>query len=127
MENKMTHEQFQAQCMTWYRNTYRLEYRMCFAIDNNVSVRLPKQFMQVEGSRKKSIGVRDGVFDAIFIGYGFIAAIDFKVGNDALSKEQLEFAKQLMERGHKYHYAVYPPLDNFIKLIKWLKQINTGK
>lgn len=135
MENFVTEEQFQAACMTWYRNTFRNEYRMCFAVDNNPSPRLPPNLRIVEGNRKMSIGVRDGVFDAFYIGYGFIAIIDFKLIGRRLSKPQSDFANQCKERGHDLAYTVEPDEDggitNFITLIQWLRnhrvQYNTGK
>lgn len=128
MESYENEEQFQAACMTWYWNKYKDQ--MCYAVDNNVSHRLNARDRILEGNRKKAIGIRAGVFDAVYVGDGFHAYIDFKMPGNDYSDEQLLFLDRITKRGHR-GYKVYPPINNFIKLIQWLQKerqpINTGK
>lgn len=116
-----TEEQFQADCMIWYRNSHKEDYQMCFAVDNNPSPRLPKHLRMVDGNRKKSIGIRDGVLDIVYIGWEFVAFIDFKLIGGDFSPNQFSFVEKAEMRGH-LTFKVYPPLQNFIDLIHKLER-----
>jgi hypothetical protein len=127
MEDKIdyaTEEQFQAACATWYWNEYK--DNMLFAVDNNVSHRLSGIDRMKEGNRKKSIGVRAGVSDIIYIGGSFVLFIELKMKNGVQSDEQKRFGSNVQERGHSY--VIVRSFQQFKELIWNLKRpISTGK
>lgn len=97
----MTHEQLIAECFQWWWNNFEDERRMLFGVNNNVSAGLSKAQQILEGNKNKAKGVTPGVFDFIyFLQDGQVACLDGKVGNDVLSKQQLDFAAKCKLRGH---------------------------
>lgn len=97
----MTHEQLIAKCTQWFWNEFVEERRMLYAVNNNVSSGLSKQQQVIEGNRNKAKGVVAGVFDLCYLlPESRCVYLDAKVGNDTISKEQLDFMEKAQDRGH---------------------------
>jgi hypothetical protein len=111
-----TEEQFQNSCFIWFHNNFTAERGRLFAVDNNVSHRLPPQFRQIEGARKKGSGVVAGVSDFVFICENLVLFIELKLENGVQGPEQVKFQKLVESLGHIY-VIIKPPLDNFQRLI----------
>lgn len=95
----MTHEQLIAKCFQWHWNTFPEERRMLFGVNNNVSAGLTKQQQIIEGNKNKAKGVVAGVLDLGYILPYRMAWLDAKIGNDTLSKEQMDFIEKAESRG----------------------------
>lgn len=113
-------EQYQAKCVKWFDNSYPLERGMLFAVDNNVSHRLPGAVRIIEGNRKKAIGCRPGVSDLILITVDGVYFIELKLIGGYQSPEQKDFQRKVEARG--WTYVIIRPnkddgIDNFIDFI----------
>lgn len=116
----MTHEQLIAKCTQWFWNEFPEERRMLFAVNNNVSSGLSKQQQIIEGNKNKAKGVVAGVFDLVYIGFdGRHAYLDAKVGNDKLSKEQIDFSEKLNDRG--VFNTTFSSFEEFCEIINTLR------
>lgn len=112
----MTHEQLVSKCFLWHWNTFPMERKMLYAVNNNSANR-------VEGNRNKAKGVVAGVLDFCYVGWWSVCWLDAKVGKDTLSEEQKDFISKCEERGHRCY--IFSSLEEFQKII--LCQRNSGK
>lgn len=95
MENSMTELQMQAQCATWFWNTFPAERRMLHCNMNN-------SFNRIAGASAKALGVIKGISDMELIVRGAVIFIEFKVGEGKQSDEQIDFMNKVDQRGHSY-------------------------
>lgn len=101
-------EQFQAQCIQWFWNTFPDERQMLFHVQQ-------KAKNKIEGARFKAIGVVKGVSDLVLITYSRVIFIELKWDKGDQSKEQISFEAKVKQRNHPYF--VVRSLDEFKKLI----------
>lgn len=104
----------QEKCVNWFRLKYRPESRLLFSVPNG-GFRHPSV-----GAIMKREGMLRGVSDLLLLipsrGYHALC-VEFKVGDNQLSNEQVRFATHVLEWG--YQYRVIRDFDNFILLINW--------
>ena len=93
----MNHNQLQAACYKYFRETYP-EYRhLLFSVNNNLT--------NYGGNARQrmgillSLGVHKGVTDFILYFGGKMYGMDIKIGYDKLSPEQVEFIDAIREQG----------------------------
>ena len=92
----MTELQMQAECITWFWNTFPAYRRLLHCNMNN-------SFNRISGSLAKSLGVTSGVSDLEYIGEnGVTWFVELKLPGGKQSPEQKDFESKLIERGHKY-------------------------
>lgn len=93
---EMTELQMQAQCVTWFWNTFPAWRKMLHCNMNN-------SFNRIKGAEAKSLGVAPGVSDLEFIDFnGVVWFIELKLPDGKQSDDQKDFQRKLEERGHKY-------------------------
>ena len=101
----MTHDQLHGLCFRWFWNAYPELRRLFWGNFNDI-----KQVEKIIGnvgnkkrmivlSLMKGLGMVKGVVDFTFYYSGVLYAIDFKVGNDRLSKEQKEHIERIEAQG----------------------------
>lgn len=88
--------QFQADLMLWFDRTFFLLRNCLFCVNNNSDG-------GVAGNKNKSLGVKRGVSDLIFIGFCFTVYIELKLPGKKQSEDQKEFEKTVKSRGHMYY------------------------
>jgi ATP-dependent exoDNAse (exonuclease V) beta subunit len=103
----MTHDQLQYRSFWWLWNNYP-EYRQLFwgtfnDIKQTEKILGPigEKRRQVILSKMKSLGMVKGILDFMFFYDHVLYVIDFKVGNDRLSKEQKAHIAQIESQGGK--------------------------
>lgn len=104
----MTEHQLQAECVQWFWNTYPAWRGMLIHVDNN-------SYNQIEGNRKKALGVVKGVSDLILIGFHSIYFVELKVGTNVQSDAQKLFERGVGQRGH--YYTIIRTTEDFKTLI----------
>ena len=111
-----TEQQIQSECFLWHWNTYPLERRMLFHIDNNSSDRRT-------GNLKKAQGVVRGVSDFIIVINGLVIFIEMKTEIGSQSTHQVVFERMITERGHIYKLvrSVQEFKDLIIRLYEAIK------
>lgn len=103
----MTHDALQYQCFTWMWNEYPMHRKLFWGTFNDI-----KQVEKILGnvgndkrriilSKMKSLGMVKGILDFMFYYKSVLYVMDFKVGNDSLSKDQKEFIRQVVDNGGK--------------------------
>lgn len=116
----MTHEQLIAAVTQWFWNEFPEERRMLYAVNNNVSAGLSRQQQIIEGNKNKAKGVVAGVLDLCYICFdGRTIYFDAKVGNDTLSKEQIDFCGKLDDRG--ISWFVFKTVEEFKSIINTIR------
>lgn len=90
----MTEEQMQSECAIWFWNTFPLERRMLFHVDNN-------SVNGIVGARKKALGVCSGPSDLVFVN-DKVYFIEMKLPWGVQSEEQKDFERKVSVRGHEY-------------------------
>lgn len=109
MESTITTEdQLQAACTQWFWNSFPLQRRMLFHVDNN-------SWNRVVGAKKKALGVVSGPSDLIFILCGEVVFIEMKTPTGTQSDEQKDFQLKVSHRGHQY--IIIRTLDQFKSFI----------
>lgn len=103
----MTHDRLQFEAFCWFWNT-RPEMRQLFWSTFNDLKQVEKIIGNIGNEKRriilshmKSLGMVKGVLDFMFYYQGVLHVIDFKVGDDKLSKEQKTFIKQIESQGGK--------------------------
>jgi hypothetical protein len=99
----LKHDQLQSKCYLWAHNTYP-PLRKKFWHTPNELPRIKGETQQQYLHRlnqRKAIGVVPGVLDLVFYYKTVLHVFDFKVGNDKLSDDQLEFIDQIKAEGGK--------------------------
>jgi hypothetical protein len=99
-EKKLSEARIQADCVTWFKNTYR-QYADLYHMNNNNSIGKKR------GAIAKAMGLTAGVPDTFLAlprgkYHGFY--IEFKKPGEKLSDEQAEVSFQLIKVG--FHFAV---------------------
>lgn len=98
-EEKMTHNQLQAKCFTWFWNTYP-EYRgLLFSVNNNLTTQMDGRSGAIRMAKLKTLGVIKGTTDFIFYFGGRMYAWDIKIGRDKLRPEQVSFISKVKQQG----------------------------
>lgn len=117
----MTHDQLQYSCFSWLWNEHP-ELRKTFwgsfsdikqveAIIGNIG----NDKRRIILSKMKSLGMVKGILDFVFYHKSVLYVMDFKVGSDRLSEDQLEFIRMIELNGGK-GYEV-KSLEGFKSLI----------
>lgn len=109
MENKISEEKLQAECFTWFWNTYPKLRRTLFAVPNGGARN------KMEASRMKATGTVAGVSDLIWVLPDQVIFIEMKTKTGAQSKEQKEF--EAMVGAHGHDYVIIRSADEFRALI----------
>jgi hypothetical protein len=89
-------EQLQAYCFQWAWNTYPQYRRLFFHVQQNMFGNAYR------GSINKAIGVVKGVSDFVVISKGAVLFLEFKVGSNKQSPEQVDFENKVKSCGFKY-------------------------
>lgn len=96
---KQSEQKLQHDLIMWFSQTYPEFQDRLFMVQNNT-------YSQSHGNRMKSLGLKKGVSDLMFIGNGFIAGIELKapesIHKTSHIKEQLKFGEMLIESGHYF-------------------------
>jgi hypothetical protein len=88
-------EKLQSECYKWFHNSFPLERRMLFHVDNN-------SYNATIGAHKKALGVVKGVSDLVFIIDGSVIFIEMKTPSGEQETEQRDFEMKVKSRGHTY-------------------------
>jgi hypothetical protein len=99
----MTEEQLHTECYRWFWNEYPNQRGLLFHVDNN-------SYNSVIGARKKALGVVSGVSDLILVLPRRVVFIELKVPGGKQSDAQVEFERNVGNRGHEY-YLVYSLIE----------------
>lgn len=103
----------QGDLFMWHWNTYPLERRRLFHVNNN-----PRN--KIDGARLKALGLVKGVSDLIFVcGDGSTAYIEMKTPNGTQSEDQIEFEKAITGVGARYF--IVRSVDDGMELIESLR------
>lgn len=105
MEKGLSHDGLQFLCFRWLWNNYP-ELRYLFwgtfndvkQVEKIIGPMSPRQRMVIL-SKMKSLGLVKGVLDFMFYYDKKLYVMDFKIGSDKLSKEQLEFIDKIKKQG----------------------------
>lgn len=90
----LSHDQLQAECYQWFHNTYPEQRGLMHANNNNSR-------NHIEGNQKKALGIVKGVLDLEYFKGGRLYFFDIKIGEDRLSKAQLDFIAKVESEGAK--------------------------
>lgn len=112
----MTELQLQAQCFTWFWNTFPEHRQMLFSVNNN-------SVNAIKGQQMKQIGVVKGVSDFILITWAKVHFIELKTETGFQKPEQKTFEAKVLIRQHDYY--IVRDFKSFQELCFKLLKIST--
>lgn len=103
MQEKITHDRLQQDCVTWLWNTYPETRRNCWHSPNEFPPEKGESVKSIsyikKQSHRKAIGVLKGVTDLVFYFGGILYMFDIKMPGDRLSEDQLSFIEANVKQG----------------------------
>lgn len=112
----MTHDQLQAKCFQYTWNHYPNKRYLCWMNLNNIPSLRGAQ-LRKELTKLKAIGLVKGVADlSVVDNLGTFHAIEFKVGADKQSKQQIMHQNQLEQAGATY--SIISDFETFTNKIR---------
>lgn len=107
-ENQYSHDRLVSECFLYTWNQFEDTRRLVFHPNNET--RPFKGESQAAYMKRLSLnfalGVVAGVLDLVFYWKGRLHVFDIKIGNDRVSKEQQEFAEQVVKNGGTAHTII---------------------
>lgn len=119
-ENKFSHDRLVSECFLFTWNEFEDTQRLVFHPNNETR---PFEGESKDAFKKRlmlnfSIGVVAGVMDLVWYWKGRLHVFDIKIGGDRVSKEQEEFAAQVVKNGGTAHTII--DLEQFKAIFKAL-------
>lgn len=107
-ENKFSHDRLVSECFLFTWNEFEDTRRLVFHPNNEarpIAGESQKNYMK-RLSLNFSLGVVAGVMDLVWYWKGRLHVFDIKIGNDTVSKEQNQFAAQVVKNGGTAHTII---------------------
>lgn len=108
----MTEEQMQAECVSWFHNTYHSERGALHCNNNN-------SYNKIAGNKARTLGVYPGVSDLeLLVNGGTTIFIELKIKGGKLSEAQKDWRQFVINK--QFNYFVVYSFEEFKNLIKQL-------
>jgi len=104
----MSEIQIQAQCYTWFHNTFpHLRGLLCYNLNNSRN--------KVEGNKNKTLGLQAGRSDMVLYFAGKATMIELKTDNGIQSQAQKQWQALIQDQG--FSYVVIRSLSEFQQFV----------
>lgn len=102
-------DRIQAECFTWFHNTYpELRGLLCYNLNNSAN--------KIQGNKNKAMGLQPGRADFTFYYKGSAYFIEMKTPKGRQQEIQKKWMIQVLS--HKFPYYLIRSLEDFQKLIQ---------
>lgn len=116
--NNQSEDALQAECYTWFHNTYKELRGTLFAVPNGGARGA------LQGKILKRTGVVQGVADMLFMHKGKTYCLEAKTATGYQSEFQKKWQKTIEDQG--FYYAVFRSLEQFKYIVEYIIKNSNG-